>query len=54
MQLLQNCIGPAIRIGRESWCLPYTRFFCITRPILLTALTDFGEKNVGTHKPLVS
>ena len=26
-QLLQNCIGPTIRIGRESWCLPYAGFF---------------------------
>ena len=30
-QLLQNCIGPTIRIGQESWCLPYAgslkRFF---------------------------
>ena len=24
---LQNCIGPTIRIGRESWCLPYAGFF---------------------------
>ena len=21
------CIGPNIRIGRESWCLPYAGFF---------------------------
>ena len=27
MQPLQVCIGPIIRIGRESWCLPYARFF---------------------------
>ena len=27
MQLLKNCIGPTIRIGRESWCLPYAGFF---------------------------
>ena len=27
MQPLQNCIGPTIRIGRESWCLPYGGFF---------------------------
>ena len=26
MQLLQICIGPIIRIGRESWCLPYAGF----------------------------
>ena len=23
----QPCIGPSIRIGRESWCLPYAGFF---------------------------
>ena len=27
MQLLKNCICPTIRIGRESWCLPYAGFF---------------------------
>ena len=27
MQPLQICIGPNIRIGRESWCLPYAGFF---------------------------
>ena len=27
MQPLQICIGPIIRIGRESWCLPYAGFF---------------------------
>ena len=27
MQPLQICIGPSIRIGRESWCLPYVGFF---------------------------
>ena len=25
MQLLQNCIGLTIRIGREIFCLPYAR-----------------------------
>ena len=29
MQPLQICIGPTIRIGRESWCLPYAGFFHI-------------------------
>ena len=29
MQPLQICIGPTIRIGRESWCLPYAGFFLI-------------------------
>ena len=27
MQPLQICIGNIIRIGRESWCLPYAGFF---------------------------
>ena len=34
MQPLQICIGPTIRIGRESWCLPYAGFFfrgCLNR-----------------------
>ena len=26
-QTLQICIGPTIRIGRKSWCLPYAGFF---------------------------
>ena len=26
MQQLPICIGPIIRIGRESWCLPYAGF----------------------------
>ena len=26
MQPLKICIGPIIRIGRESWCLPYAGF----------------------------
>ena len=26
-QPLQICIGPSIRIGRESWCLLYAGFF---------------------------
>ena len=25
-QPLQICIGPTVRIGRESWCLPYAGF----------------------------
>ena len=29
MQPLQICIGPIIRIGRESWCLPYAGFFIL-------------------------
>ena len=29
MQPLQVCIYPIIRIGRESWCLPYAGFFIL-------------------------
>ena len=29
MQPLQICIGPIIRIGRESWCLPYAGFLVV-------------------------
>ena len=32
-QPLQNCIGPTIRIGRESWCLPYAGVFFLTTRI---------------------
>ena len=27
MSYFQICIDPTIRIGRESWCLPYAGFF---------------------------
>ena len=30
-QLLQNCIGPSIRIGQEIQCLPYLGFFLVVR-----------------------
>ena len=30
MQLLQNCIGPTIRIGQEILCLPYVGFFSLS------------------------
>ena len=29
MQLLKNCIGSTIRIGRESCCLRYAGFFVL-------------------------
>ena len=25
-QVLQNCIGPTIRIGQENWCFLYAEF----------------------------
>ena len=33
MQPLQICIGPSIRIGRESWCLPYAGFLVHIAPL---------------------
>ena len=33
MQPLKICIGPIIRIGRESWCLPYAGFLNICSAI---------------------
>ena len=35
MQPLQVCIGPIIRIGRESWCLPYAGFFLMQNAYLI-------------------
>ena len=60
MQPLQICIGPIIRIGRESWCLPYAGFFflhCIhcTKGLHLSyqtsLLNDFNVSlfNGGDH-----
>ena len=37
MQPLQICIGPTIRIGRESWYLPYAGFFSKTFPYIMSA-----------------
>ena len=34
MQPLQICIGPTIRISRESWCLPYAGFLVILKSFL--------------------
>ena len=39
MQPLQICIGPTIRIGQESWCLPYAGF-------LLNALDIVNIQNI--------
>ena len=39
MQPLQICIGPIIRIGRESWCLPYAGFFLAISFSLLNLYT---------------
>ena len=40
MQPLQICIGPIIRIGRESWCLPYTGFFQDSSPNVNQSLSQ--------------
>ena len=44
MQRLQICIGPTIRIGRESWCLPYAGFFIITLFTLNKFEKEYGNK----------
>ena len=36
MEPLQICIGPTIRIGRESWFLPYAGFFPMGKRKLLS------------------
>ena len=44
---LQICIGPTIRIGRESWCLPYAGFFGGgPKPRVLTISGKKEEKNL--------
>ena len=46
MQPLQICIGPTIRIGRESWCLPYAGFFLKETGIFLTfEIYELGRVN---------
>ena len=49
MQPLQNCIGPTIRIGRESWCLPYAGF--LARGLVLSFLCV--QNNIKYHYVLV-
>ena len=49
MQPLQICIGPTIRIGRESWCLPYAGFFKIIF-FNETGLENEGRSSVGWAK----
>ena len=43
MQPLQICIGPIIRIGRESWCLPYAGFF------ILLIIVEHNKANGWFH-----
>ena len=45
MQPLQICIGPIIRIGRESWCLPYAGFFICIRQSPKVELEEM-KKNI--------
>ena len=55
MQPLQICIGPIIRIGRESWCLPYAGFFslqphCVHYNTMLCIATLFAAlKRFAVH-----
>ena len=41
MQPLQICIGPIIRIGRESWCLPYAGFL-LTDTLVRSVMLQWG------------
>ena len=50
MQPLQICIGPIIRIGRESWCLPYAGFYKVSSYISLVIL----EPPMGLKKSLLA
>ena len=70
MQPLQICIGHIIRIGRESWCLPYAGFFLKVTAIsfqsgflhiltfltvLLLLLQKFKESvQLSTHRKRIS
>ena len=38
MQPLQICFGSTIRIGQESWCLPYVDFFLIFKVLDLVGV----------------
>ena len=53
MQSLQVCIGPIIRIGRESWCLPYAGFFVnvlfYSRKIMNLSI-NFNTVNCNTKR----
>ena len=48
---LQICIGPTIRIGRESWCLPYAGFFLLPTKFKFfhTSLPTIGHFNHHHH-----
>ena len=52
MQLLQSCIGPTIRIGQESWCLPQAVFFKKLRgkgSEIYTDITTYSTNWLGSH-----
>ena len=50
VQTLQICIGPTIRIGRESWCLPYAGFllrvWIILKVLKLTTEQEYILVNI--------
>ena len=46
MQPLQICIGPIIRIGRESWCLQYAGFFFNPSLTLHKASKHYNRMNI--------
>ena len=49
MRPLQFCIGPTIRIGRESWCLPYAGFFCLFLYSVSLQCYIFKEEKFGFY-----
>ena len=56
MQPLQICIGPSIRIGRESWCLPYAGFFNETAEsfnVISFWLSQFPRQDLFLNTSLV-
>ena len=44
-QALQNCIGPTICIGRESWCFQYAEFLTVSnREYLPDGYEDYEDE----------
>ena len=50
MQPLQICIGPSIRIGRESWCLPYAGFLGWDMTMACLSGKDHGKISLNHSK----
>ena len=52
MQPLQICIGPTIRIGRESWCLLYAGFFLFFSSGDCRIWTSLQSSHKGHHQEI--